>query len=222
MTPVIKVSLTWKVRLGVQGGAPSKKPMSEQKPYSIKLLQKTKKTSSRVFDEDPEETEDGKRSILPHQPSLQEEKRAKQMQQQAIEQDQLVFDYDATQVDSSQVAEAPGQSSGSKYIHRLLQSSQNRRLEREQIMGKRDREKMEAEGSLYQDKEQFITPGYQRHLDQGASIQRVQKMHIPDPVSVNPAPHVEPKLSIDRPTKEEYLQRYLLRKAARKGETDPP
>lgn len=189
----------------------------DKKPFGLVLPKSryNRDTSS----EDDELVIDSKPRVK--EQSTKELEHVNNIQKKAMEQDPLVFDYDAA-YDRDHIYKSTKHSASKqpKYVHNLVQSARDRKIEREIYMEKKIQREREKEGKEYQDKEKFVTSAYKKKLQEMEKWQNERKESqdsVQDMTSFYRSilDHSTSDKSVPETMDSQYMKRYLARKAAR-------
>lgn len=132
------------------GGAPQRQPPSRNKPGSISG------------------------------PSQMERRRARDMQEKALAEDASIFQYDelydemANKRDEAKEAKK-NEPRKAKYIGRLIEHAERRKLENELRVDRQVQKDREAEGEMYKDKDTYVTAAYRKKLESLRQLQEQDK-----------------------------------------------
>lgn len=104
-------------------------------------------------------------------PGMSEARRARLMQEKALEQDPTVFQYDEhfdeMEAKRTEIKEAKKKEvKKAKYISRLLEFADKRKLDNERRVERQVQKEREAEGEEFKDKESFVTSSYRKKLEE--------------------------------------------------------
>ncbi|XP_037940029.1 nuclear speckle splicing regulatory protein 1-like [Teleopsis dalmanni] len=138
-----------------------------------------------VFDESSESEEDNapphlKMKKTPLGPGLMERRMARSIQEKALEEDPTVFQYDELYDDMENKREnekdiKKREPKKSKYITRLLEVAERRKLENELRIERQVQKEREAEGEEFKDKEIFVTAAYRSKLEEMRKLEESEK-----------------------------------------------
>lgn len=144
----------------------------KQKP---KEQPKSNFTRPSIFDDSSESDEGNappqlKKKSTPFAPSLTDRKIAQKLQEKALEEDPTVYQYDElydeieNKRDEAKKAKS-NEVKKPKYIGRLLQYAEKRKLENERRIERMVQKEREQEGEEFKDKESFVTSTYRKKLE---------------------------------------------------------
>lgn len=139
-----------------------------------------------IFDESGSENEsDGppqmtfmKRTAMG--PSMMERRRAKNLQEKALAEDPTIFQYDELYDDMENKREEEkkiksNEPKKAKYITKLLETAERRKLENELRVERQVQKEREAEGEQFKDKEAFVTSSYRKKLEEMRKLEEQNK-----------------------------------------------
>ncbi|KAH8367875.1 hypothetical protein KR084_003757, partial [Drosophila pseudotakahashii] len=115
-------------------------------------------------------------------PSLMERRVARRQQEKALAEDPTIFQYDELYDDMDSKREEAKQSKSQeprkpKYIGRLMEHAERRKLEKELRIERQVQKDREAEGEMYKDKDTYVTAAYRKKLE---SIRQMQEQEQRD------------------------------------------
>ncbi|XP_016993336.2 nuclear speckle splicing regulatory protein 1 [Drosophila takahashii] len=115
-------------------------------------------------------------------PSLMERRVARRQQEKALAEDPTIFQYDELYDDMDSRREEAKQSKSQeprkpKYIARLMEHAERRKLEKELRIERQVQKDREAEGEMYKDKDTYVTAAYRKKLE---SIRQMQEQEQRD------------------------------------------
>ncbi|XP_016980061.1 nuclear speckle splicing regulatory protein 1 [Drosophila rhopaloa] len=115
-------------------------------------------------------------------PSLMERRVARRQQEKALAEDPTIFQYDELYDDMDNKREEAKQSKSNeprkpKYIGRLMEHAERRKLEKELRIERQVQKDREAEGEMYKDKDTYVTAAYRKKLE---SIRQMQEQEQRD------------------------------------------
>ncbi|XP_011188904.2 nuclear speckle splicing regulatory protein 1 [Zeugodacus cucurbitae] len=113
-------------------------------------------------------------------PSLMERRIARTMQEKALKEDPTVFQYDELydEMESKREQEQEVKSKEPKkpkYIGRLMEFAERRKLENELRVERQVQKEREEEGEEFKDKESFVTSTYRKKLEEMRKLQEQEK-----------------------------------------------
>lgn len=125
-------------------------------------------TRPSIFDEESSDEEQAPRKIgLPGQA---QKRQAVLLQEKALEEDPTVYQYDEVydEISNKRQEEKAKKSEDKKpkYIERLLQTAEKRKIENERRVERQVQREREAEGEKFKDKEAFVTASYRKKLEE--------------------------------------------------------
>ncbi|EDV47209.1 nuclear speckle splicing regulatory protein 1 [Drosophila erecta] len=144
-----------------------------------------------IFDESSESESDNdqnapqlksKTSGVSLGPSLMERRVARRQQEKALAEDPTIFLYDELYDDMDSKREEAKQTKSQeprkpKYIGRLMEHAERRKLEKELRIERQVQKDREAEGEMYKDKDTYVTAAYRKKLE---SIRQMQEQEQRD------------------------------------------
>ncbi|EDX01563.1 nuclear speckle splicing regulatory protein 1 [Drosophila yakuba] len=144
-----------------------------------------------IFDESSESESDDdqnapqlkpKTSGMSLGPSLMERRVARRQQEKALAEDPTIFQYDELYDDMDSKREEAKQTKSQeprkpKYIGRLMEHAERRKLEKELRIERQVQKDREAEGEMYKDKDTYVTAAYRKKLE---SIRQMQEQEQRD------------------------------------------
>lgn len=172
--------------------------------------------------EDDESVVDSKHCV--REPSSKELEHINNIHKKAIEEDPLVFDYDAAyDRDHIRKSTKSNVSKQPKYVHNLMQAALDRKIEREIYMENKIQREREKEGNEYQNKEKFVTFAYKKKLQEMEKWQAERKESqdtVQDMTSFYQSilDHSTSDKDVSETMDSQYMKRYLARKAAKDGQ----
>ncbi|XP_016968216.1 nuclear speckle splicing regulatory protein 1 [Drosophila biarmipes] len=115
-------------------------------------------------------------------PSLMERRVARRQQEKALAEDPTIFQYDELYDDMDSKREEAKQTKSQeprkpKYIGRLMEHAERRKLEKELRIERQVQKDREAEGEMYKDKDTYVTAAYRKKLE---SIRQMQEQEQRD------------------------------------------
>ncbi|EDX17818.1 nuclear speckle splicing regulatory protein 1 [Drosophila simulans] len=115
-------------------------------------------------------------------PSLMERRVARRQQEKALAEDPTIFQYDELYDDMDSKREEAKQTKSQeprkpKYIGRLMEHAERRKLEKELRIERQVQKDREAEGEMYKDKDTYVTATYRKKLE---SIRQMQEQEQRD------------------------------------------
>ncbi|KAH8235868.1 hypothetical protein KR032_009672 [Drosophila birchii] len=115
-------------------------------------------------------------------PSLMERRVARRQQEKALAEDPTIFQYDELYDDMDRGREEAKQTKSQeprkpKYIGKLLQHAERRKLEKELRIERQVQKDREAEGEKFKDKDTYVTSAYRKKLE---SIRQLQEQNQRD------------------------------------------
>ncbi|XP_055911441.1 nuclear speckle splicing regulatory protein 1 [Eupeodes corollae] len=145
----------------------------KQKPIETP---KSDLTKPSIFEESSESDSDHappqlKMKPTPYGPSSTDRRLAKKLQEKALKEDPTVFQYDElydeieNKRDEAKKAKS-NEIKKPKYIGRLLQCAEKRKLENERRIERMVQKEREQEGEEFKDKESFVTSTYRKKLEE--------------------------------------------------------
>ncbi|EDW66076.1 nuclear speckle splicing regulatory protein 1 [Drosophila virilis] len=160
----------------------------QQKKQPVKPLEQTKpsifdeSSNSSVSDHDagaPKMRLSGKAGVVSG-PSLMERRVARNMQEKALAEDPTIFQYDELyDVMDTKREEAKEikrlEPRKAKYIGRLMEHAERRKLENELRVERQVQKDREAEGEMYKDKDTYVTAAYRKKLESIRQLQEQDK-----------------------------------------------
>ncbi|XP_017870916.1 PREDICTED: nuclear speckle splicing regulatory protein 1 [Drosophila arizonae] len=164
---------------GKQKKQPERPPHPPTKPSIF-----DESSNSSVSDNDaggPQKRLTGKAGVVSG-PSLMERRVAKNIQMKALAEDPTIFQYDELYDDMDNKREAAKETKKleprkAKYIGRLLEHAERRKLENELRVERQVQKDREAEGEMYKDKDTYVTAAYRKKLE---SIRQMQEQDARD------------------------------------------
>ncbi|XP_075156528.1 uncharacterized protein LOC142229834 [Haematobia irritans] len=113
-------------------------------------------------------------------PSIMERRRAKNLQEKALAEDPTVFQYDELYDDMENKREEEKKVKSNepkkpKYITKLLETAERRKLENELRVERQVQKEREAEGEEFKDKEAFVTSSYRKKLEEMRKLEEQNK-----------------------------------------------
>ncbi|XP_053947905.1 nuclear speckle splicing regulatory protein 1 [Anastrepha ludens] len=137
-----------------------------------------------IFDESSSD-DDSKPQFKPRSstvqgPSLMERRIARTMQEKALKEDPTVFQYDELydEMETKREQEEEVKSKTPKkpkYIGRLMEFAERRKLENELRMERQVQKEREQEGEQFKDKESFVTASYRKKLEEMRKLQEQEE-----------------------------------------------
>ncbi|XP_064548667.1 nuclear speckle splicing regulatory protein 1 [Drosophila montana] len=160
----------------------------QQKKLPVKPLEQTKpsifdeSSNSSVSDHDagaPKMRLSGKAGVVSG-PSLMERRVARNMQEKALAEDPTIFQYDELYDDMDTKREEAKDTKRleprkAKYIGRLMEHAERRKLENELRVERQVQKDREAEGEMYKDKDTYVTAAYRKKLESIRQLQEQDK-----------------------------------------------
>ncbi|XP_020808353.1 nuclear speckle splicing regulatory protein 1 [Drosophila serrata] len=149
---------------GQQKTAPVKTPAAS-KPAIFN------ESSSSESDDDPKAPQlKAKGPSVSSGPSLMERRVARRQQEKALAEDPTIFQYDELYDDMDRGREEAKQTKSQeprkpKYIGRLMQHAERRKMERELRIERQVQKDREAEGEKFKDKDTYVTAAYRKKLE---------------------------------------------------------
>ncbi|XP_017086558.1 nuclear speckle splicing regulatory protein 1 [Drosophila eugracilis] len=148
-------------------------------------------TKPAIFDESSDSGSDDDRNApqlkpktggVPSGPSLMERRVARRQQEKALAEDPTIFQYDELYDDMDNKREEAKQTKSQeprkpKYIGRLMEHAERRKLEKELRIERQVQKDREAEGEMYKDKDTYVTAAYRKKLE---SIRQMQEQEQRD------------------------------------------
>ncbi|KAH8260871.1 hypothetical protein KR038_007298 [Drosophila bunnanda] len=137
-------------------------------------------SSSSESDDDPKAPQlKSKAPIVSSGPSLMERRVARRQQEKALAEDPTIFQYDELYDEMDRGREEAKQTKSQeprkpKYIGRLLQHAERRKMERELRIERQVQKDREAEGEKFKDKDTYVTASYRKMLE---SIRQLQEQN---------------------------------------------
>ncbi|XP_013097909.1 nuclear speckle splicing regulatory protein 1 [Stomoxys calcitrans] len=113
-------------------------------------------------------------------PSIMERRRAKNLQEKALAEDPTIFQYDELYDDMENQREEEkkvksNEPKKAKYITKLLETAERRKLENELRVERQVQKEREAEGEQFKDKEAFVTSSYRKKLEEMRKLEEQNK-----------------------------------------------
>ncbi|XP_055382540.1 nuclear speckle splicing regulatory protein 1 [Condylostylus longicornis] len=112
-------------------------------------------------------------------PGAVERRQAKSIQQKALAEDPTIFQYDELydEIETKREEEKKQNTEERKpkYIGRLLQQAERRKLENERRIERQVQKEREAEGDQFKDKESFVTSAYKKKLEELKKAEEEEK-----------------------------------------------
>ncbi|XP_058975050.1 nuclear speckle splicing regulatory protein 1 isoform X2 [Musca domestica] len=113
-------------------------------------------------------------------PSMMERRRAKNLQAQALAEDPTIFQYDELYDDMENQRDEEKKVKSNepkkpKYITKLLETAERRKLENELRVERQVQKEREAEGEQFKDKEAFVTSSYRKKLEEMRKLEEQNK-----------------------------------------------
>ncbi|EDW86247.1 uncharacterized protein Dwil_GK17036 [Drosophila willistoni] len=160
----------------------------QQKKKPIPLA---KPTPASIFDESSDSTSEDDASApksMRHKtgvvsgPSVMERRKARNLQAKALAEDPTIFQYDELYDEMENKREEAKQTKSQeprkpKYIGRLMEHAERRKLENELRIERQVQKEREAEGEKFKDKESYVTAAYRQKLE---SIRQLQEQEQRD------------------------------------------
>ncbi|XP_023178991.2 nuclear speckle splicing regulatory protein 1 isoform X2 [Drosophila hydei] len=164
---------------GQQKKQPERPPRPPTKPSIFE-----ESSNSSVSDHDtsgPQKRPTGKAGVVSG-PSLMERRVARNMQEKALAEDPTIFQYDELYDDMDNKREEAKETKKleprkAKYIGRLLEHAERRKLENELRIERQVQKDREAEGEMFKDKDTYVTAAYRKKLE---SIRQLQEQDARD------------------------------------------
>ncbi|XP_073829489.1 uncharacterized protein [Musca autumnalis] len=139
-----------------------------------------------IFDESSDDSEDEGPPQLQMKksstmgPSMMERRRAKNLQAQALAEDPTIFQYDELYEDMESKREEEkkvksNEPKKARYITKLLETAERRKLENELRVERQVQKEREAEGEQFKDKEAFVTSSYRKKLEEMRKLEEQNK-----------------------------------------------
>ncbi|XP_039962014.1 nuclear speckle splicing regulatory protein 1 [Bactrocera neohumeralis] len=137
-----------------------------------------------IFDESSSDDESRPqfkpRTSIVQGPSLMERRIARTMQEKALKEDPTVFQYDELydEMENKREQEQEVKSKEPKkpkYIGRLMEFAERRKLENELRVERQVQKEREQEGEEFKDKESFVTSTYRKKLEEMRKLQEQEK-----------------------------------------------
>ncbi|KAM8720885.1 hypothetical protein ACLKA7_006861 [Drosophila subpalustris] len=124
----------------------------------------------------PQKRPSGKSAVVSG-PSLMERRVARNLQEKALAEDPTIFQYDELYDDMDNKREEAKESKRqeprkAKYISRLMEHAERRKLENELRIERQVQKDREAEGEKFKDKDTYVTAAYRKKLE---SIRQLQE-----------------------------------------------
>lgn len=153
---------------------PGQQPKEKPKPLISAAF-----AESSESDEDAPKFQERKKGVA-IKPGMAEARRARLMQEKALEEDPSVFQYDEhfDEMESkrNEVKEAKKKEvKNAKYIGRLLEYSEKRKIENERRIERQVQKEREEEGDEFKDKESFVTSSYRKKLEELKKAEEEEK-----------------------------------------------
>jgi coiled-coil domain-containing protein 55 len=110
-----------------------------------------------------------------------QKKQVKMMQQQAMEEDPSIFQYDEVYDDiqnkrkEEKEAKKTADAKKPRYIGKLLETAEKRKKEYERRIERQVQKEREAEGEEFKDKESFVTSSYRKKLEEMKEADELEK-----------------------------------------------
>ncbi|KAM7350530.1 uncharacterized protein ACRADG_009091 [Cochliomyia hominivorax] len=133
-------------------------------------------TKPSIFDESSSESDENgppqmQMKKAPMGPSLMERRKAKNLQEKALAEDPTIFQYDELYDEMENEREEKKQVKSkepkkARYITKLLETAERRKLENELRVERQVQKEREAEGEQFKDKEAFVTSAYRKKLEE--------------------------------------------------------
>ncbi|KAI8033527.1 nuclear speckle splicing regulatory protein 1 [Drosophila gunungcola] len=139
-------------------------------------------SASESDDADPKAPQLKSKTGISSGPSLMERRVARRQQEKALAEDPTIFQYDELYDDMDNKREEAKQSKSQeprkpKYIGRLMEHAERRKLEKELRIERQVQKDREAEGEKYKDKDTYVTAAYRKKLE---SIRQMQEQEQRD------------------------------------------
>ncbi|BFG02804.1 nuclear speckle splicing regulatory protein 1 [Drosophila madeirensis] len=165
------------------------------KPYGLIIPGQQKKEAARpakppikpsVFDESSD-SDDSKnapqmrpKAGVTGGPSVMERRVARRMQEKALAEDPTIFQYDELYDEMENKRDEAKQSKSqeprkAKYINRLMEHAERRKLEKELRVERQVQKDREAEGEMYKDKDTYVTAAYRKRLESMRELQEKEQ-----------------------------------------------
>uniref|UniRef100_T1GMN3 Nuclear speckle splicing regulatory protein 1 N-terminal domain-containing protein n=1 Tax=Megaselia scalaris TaxID=36166 RepID=T1GMN3_MEGSC len=154
---------------------PGQKPKEKPPPQKASVFGES---SSDSDDDAPKFMERKKGPTMG--PGMAEARRARLLQEKALEEDPTVFQYDEhfdeMEAKRNEVKEAKKKEvKKAKYINRLLEFADKRKIENERRIERQVQKEREAEGEEFKDKESFVTSAYRKKLEELRKAEEEEK-----------------------------------------------
>ncbi|XP_002025189.2 nuclear speckle splicing regulatory protein 1 [Drosophila persimilis] len=166
------------------------------KPYGLIIPGQQKKEAARpakppikpsIFDESSESDDSANNApqIRPKAsvtggPSVMERRVARRMQEKALAEDPTIFQYDElydemeNKRDEAKLTKSK-EPRKAKYINRLMEHAERRKLEKELRVERQVQKDREAEGEMYKDKDTYVTAAYRKRLEYVRELQEKEQ-----------------------------------------------
>ncbi|KAH8395990.1 hypothetical protein KR222_000932, partial [Zaprionus bogoriensis] len=153
---------------GQQKKAPARAP---QLPTRPSIFDESSNSSQSEDDAGaPQKRPSGKPGGVVSGPSLMERRLARSMQEKALAEDETIFQYDELYDDMASKREEAKETKKqeprkAKYIGRLMEHAERRKLENELRIDRQVQKDREAEGEKFKDKEIYVTAAYRKKVE---------------------------------------------------------
>ncbi|EDV38510.1 uncharacterized protein Dana_GF19403 [Drosophila ananassae] len=162
----------------------------QQKKAPVKPLQPPTKPS--IFEESSGSESEGDKNApqmrskgtagVSSGPSLMERRVARKLHEQALEEDPTIFQYDELYDEMDKGREEQKQTKSKepkkpKYINKLMEHAERRKLEKELRIERQVQKDRDAEGEKFKDKDTYVTAAYRKKLE---SIRQLQEQEQRD------------------------------------------
>ncbi|XP_041448643.1 nuclear speckle splicing regulatory protein 1 [Drosophila obscura] len=166
------------------------------KPYGLIIPGQHKKEAARpakptikpsVFDESSDSGDSDKnapqmrpKASVTGGPSVMERRVARRMQEKALAEDPTIFQYDELYDEMENKRDEEKQIKSqeprkAKYINRLMEHAERRKLEKELRVERQVQKDREAEGEMYKDKDTYVTAAYRKRLESMRELQEKEQ-----------------------------------------------
>ncbi|XP_043495919.1 nuclear speckle splicing regulatory protein 1 [Polistes fuscatus] len=148
----------------------------EDKKYGLIISKKqlsTPKATNVFGDDDSSDEDDGtdwvRKALKAESEKNKMKKQTKLSMQKALKEDPTIYQYDEVYDDigaKNQVKTVKVQERKPKYVHNFLKAAERRKKEQEHRIERMVQKEREAEGTMYADKESFVTSAYRAKLEE--------------------------------------------------------
>lgn len=163
---------------GQQKKAPAKPPPPATKPS---IFEESSGSESDGGKNAPQMRSKGTAGVSSG-PSLMERRVARKLQEKALEEDPTIFQYDELYDEMDKGREEQKQTKSKepkkpKYINKLMEHAERRKLEKELRIERQVQKDRDAEGEKFKDKDTYVTAAYRKKLE---SIRQLQEQEQRD------------------------------------------